>query len=152
MKLEQSGQMFLPRRPSCNRRGGGGTRGECGASPSIQSYGTGVETKIVFGAAVKVDLQSGKTRGARDGQRVVLFPEDGRRPDEQICGLSRSARNYFRDSRKAIKRSKVFVLYVDRLHSFVDHRFRGLSQNAAQPSGVVFLSNAEQSRCRRRSA
>ena len=43
----------------------------------VQSYGTGVETKIVFGTAIKVDLQSGKTRGARDGQRVVLFPEDG---------------------------------------------------------------------------
>src|SRR5258708_21310188 len=54
--------------------------------------------------------------------------------------------------KKGNQRSKVFVLYVDRLHSFVDHRFRGLSQNAAQPSGVVFLSNAEQSRCRRRSA
>ena len=43
----------------------------------VQSYGTGVETKIIFGATIKVDLQSGETRGARDGQRVVLFPEDG---------------------------------------------------------------------------
>ena len=43
----------------------------------VQGYGTGVETKIVFGAAIKVDLQSGQTRGARDGQRVVVFPEDG---------------------------------------------------------------------------
>ena len=43
----------------------------------VQSYGTGVETKIVFGTAIKVDLQSGKIRGASDAQRVVLFPKDG---------------------------------------------------------------------------
>jgi len=43
----------------------------------VQSYGTGVEAKIVFGAAIKVDLQSGESRGARDGQRVILFPEYG---------------------------------------------------------------------------
>jgi len=43
----------------------------------VQGGGADFETKIVFGAAIKVDPQSGEVRGARDGQRVVLFPEDG---------------------------------------------------------------------------
>jgi len=78
MKLEQSGQMFCHVDPVVTA----GVEVElvgnvARAKHLVQSYGTGVETKNVFGAAVKVDLQSGKTRGAHDGQRVVLFPEDG---------------------------------------------------------------------------
>jgi len=78
MKLEQSGQMFRHVDPVVTA----GVEVELAGNMAraehfVQSYGTGVETKIVFGAAIKVDLQSGETGGARDCQRVVLFPEDG---------------------------------------------------------------------------
>ena len=78
MKLEQSRQVFCHVDPIVTpgvevKLVGNVTR----VKRFVQSYGTGVETKIVFGAAIKVDLQSGETRRARDGQGVVVFPEDG---------------------------------------------------------------------------
>jgi len=47
--------------------------------PSILSRATAPASKPKSSSepAIKVDLQSGETRGAREGQRVVLFPEDG---------------------------------------------------------------------------
>src|SRR5437879_13732581 len=78
MKLEQSRQMFCHVDPIVTpgvevKLVGNVTR----VKRFVQSYGTGVETKIVFGAAIKVDLQSGETRRVRDGQAAVVFPEDG---------------------------------------------------------------------------
>src|SRR5437762_14243613 len=78
MKLEQSRQTFCNVDPTV----AAGVEVKLVANVPrvkrfVQSYGTGVETKIVFRAAIKVDLQSGETRGVRDGQRVVVFPEDG---------------------------------------------------------------------------
>src|SRR5438132_11063732 len=78
MKLEQSRQMFCHVDPIVTpgvevKLEGNVTR----VKRFVQSYGTGVETKIVFGAAIKVDLQSGETRRVRDGQGVVVLPEDG---------------------------------------------------------------------------
>lgn len=43
----------------------------------VQGYGAGVETEVIFRAAIKIDMQSGETRGSRDGQRIILFPESG---------------------------------------------------------------------------
>ncbi len=77
MKLQQSGQMFCHVDPVVTARVEMELVGNVArVKLFVQSYGTGVETKIVFGAAIKVDLQSRETRAARDGQRVVLFPED----------------------------------------------------------------------------
>ena len=78
MKLEQSGQMFCHVDPVVTA----GVEVElvgnvARAKHFVQSYGAGIETKIVFGAAIKVDPQSGETGGARDDQGVVVFPEDG---------------------------------------------------------------------------
>src|SRR5258708_9600686 len=78
MKLEQSGQMFRHVDPVVTAGVEVEIMGNMArAKYFVQSYGTGVEAKIVFGAAIKVDLQSGESRGARDGQRVILFPEYG---------------------------------------------------------------------------
>jgi len=54
--------------------------------PSILSRATAPASKpkSSFRTAIKVDLQSGETRGAREGQRVVLFPEDGVRSVSRI--------------------------------------------------------------------
>ena len=43
----------------------------------VQRLGASVETIVILRAAIKVNVQSGKIRGAGDRKRVVLFPEGG---------------------------------------------------------------------------
>src|SRR5256885_16459652 len=92
MKLEQSGQMFCHVDPVVTA----GVEVElvgnvARAKHFVQSYGAGIETKIVFGAAIKVDPQSGETGGARGELGGVLFSKDGgERGVADVPGRSRA--------------------------------------------------------------
>ena len=42
----------------------------------VKRPGARMEAEIIFGAAIKVDLQSCEVSGTRQRKRVVAFPED----------------------------------------------------------------------------